>query len=761
MVSRSTPKNDIDGSNFSYKHDILTAMRLIRWCDASIKIGFYLLFGLVPLLLTPWNYELFEYNKMIAVYVVTALIATSWIVKSIAQKEFRVARTPLDIPLGLFVASQLVSTLLSIDPHVSWLGYYSRFNGGMWSIISYVILYYALVSNGDLFTKEIKDTVHAANTSSKHKQKSTIAVRFVSTIPALLKAGVVTAVLVAFYGVLERLGIDKHLWVQDVQNRVFSTLGQPNWLAAYIVGLMPIPWALAIKQLSEKETGSRPSFLLSFVISLLFFVVLLFTRSRSGLLGFLVMDVIFWGYLWLSTKQPIRDIKTWPIFKPLAFLHIAFALAIWINGTGSVGIDKFVTFQGWKSALQNVSVRQRSPTETATPSAVVAGPALEVGGTESAVIRKYVWQAAVNAWASSVKTKLIGTGTETFAFAFYQHRPVGHNQTSEWDFLYNKAHNEYLNYLATTGALGLGSYLLFIATCILWFVKVHRPQVSVGKGNDPAINIALFAGWASVLVTNFFGFSVVALQLFLFLFPALILVSEPKYMKTATVPVKIPTWFSWLVTVGGLFLITRICSYWYADTLYASGYRLVRSGNFGAAIPAFTGAIRINGNEPAYHDELGSAYATLAVAAFEGSNATQAAQLATLAVGESIAAINTSPNNVNLYKTRTKIYYTLSSLEPTFNAKAVETLEYAVKLSPNDPKIYYNLAILLGREGDSNKAIEYLEKAKALKSNYRDAYYALWVFYTEEKKPSEARAILQEYLTKVDPNDQDFQERIK
>ncbi len=52
-------------------------------------------------------------------------------------------------------------------------------------------------------------------------------------------------------------------------------------------------------------------------------------------------------------------------------------------------------------------------------------------------------------------------------------------------------------------------------------------------------------------------------------------------------------------------------------------------------------------------------------------------------------------------------------------------------------------------------------KAKSLKSNYRDAYYALWVFYTEEKKPSEARTILQEYLTKVDPNDQDFQERIK
>ena len=107
------------------------------------------------------------------------------------------------------------------------------------------------------------------------------------------------------------------------------------------------------------------------------------------------------------------------------------------------------------------------------------------------------------------------------------------------------------------------------------------------------------------------------------------------------------------------------------------------------------------------------------------------------------------------------MYYTLSSLDPTFNAKAVETLQYAITLSPNDPKIYYNLAILLGREGESEQAIQHLQKAKILKPNYRDVYYALWVFFTDEKKPNDARAVLQEYLTNIDPNDKDFLERMK
>ena len=102
-------------------------MSLATWADRIIRWGFYLLFGLVPLLLTPWNYELFEYNKMMAVYALTILIVGAWIIKMISGKEFRIAKTPLDIPIALFVTSQLVSSLFSMDPHVSWFGYYSRF----------------------------------------------------------------------------------------------------------------------------------------------------------------------------------------------------------------------------------------------------------------------------------------------------------------------------------------------------------------------------------------------------------------------------------------------------------------------------------------------------------------------------------------------------------------------------------------------------------------------------------------------------------
>jgi len=726
---------------------------VIHWQNRIIRCGFYLLFGVAPLLLTPWNYELFEYNKMMVVYAIAVIIGTAWIGKSILQKEFRVAKTPLDIPILLFVFSQFTSALFSIDPHVSWFGYYSRFNGGMWSVITYVLLYYAFLSNRDAFAtgkENISVSAHQRVNASMRTLTDTL-----TPLTRLLKISLITAALVALYGVLERLGIDKHIWVQDVQNRVFSTLGQPNWLAAYLVALMPIAWAMVVNRKQRTENRFYSPSVFYFLLSVLFFTVLLFTRSRSGLLGFLVADVVFWGLVFarppLAKNQGVAF--SW---LPITF-HILFALVVFMNGTGIEKLDKWISLRGLQQRIQNQSVALNSqPT----------GPALETGGTESGVIRAYVWEGAINAWKSTPKTMAIGTGTETFAFTFYQFRPVGHNRTSEWDFLYNKAHNEYLNYLATTGIFGLGSYLLILGTFIFWVVKQRVIRVNVSmrqKKNADTIDtsdtltLALFAGWSSVLVTNFFGFSVVVTQLMLFLFPAIIGMLSPNYELPYTKYQKdLPSWWTWLTGIAGLYVLIQIGLYWYADTQFARGYQLNRTGAYAQAVPFFAMASMINPNEPLYHDEHATAISALAVTAMYENDATKASEFAQQAITESSTAIRISPNNVNFLKSLTRVLYTLSSLHPAYNTKAIETLKQAALLSPNDPKIYYNLAILVGQENDTEGAIAYLLKAKTLKTDYRDAYHALYVFYSEKKQDKQAQAVLQEYIDTVNPKDEQF-----
>jgi len=444
-------------------------------CNWAIRVGFALLFILIPLILTPWNYELFEYNKMTAAYGITALIVTAWVIRMIQMQKITVAKTPFDIPIGLFFLSQLISTIFSMDPHISWFGYYSRFNGGLSSTITYILLYYACVSNKDILR---------------------------AFLPTLLKVSCSTAVVVASYGIAEHFGIDKNIWVQDVQSRVFSTLGQPNWLAAYLIACIPVAWAMS---LGVKNRETRIRGIIGLTLSGLFFLTLLYTRSRSGLLAFTITDILFWGILaapyWpliiRRSKLGVSSLfdafrRSW-LFIPLVTCHVILFILVFFTGTNIDRIDRWFTAPGWKNVL--VQITSRKPRDTSAPAQTQnaedgksatapaaegqsehtgdkpAGPLLETGGTESGTIRKYVWEAALIAWRSSVKTFLIGTGTETFAFAFYQFKPVGHNLTSEWDFLYNKAHNEYLNYLATTGILGLGTYLFFIGSVIYFCFK--------------------------------------------------------------------------------------------------------------------------------------------------------------------------------------------------------------------------------------------------------------------------------------------------
>ena len=122
-------------------------MKLLNILNKTIEYSFYLLFFLVPLALTGDTSELFEFNKLWVTFILTVVIGAAWVLKMVVKKEFRIQKTPLDIPIAVFLGSQVLSTIFSLDTHVSLWGYYSRFNGGLLSILSYVFLYYAFVSN--------------------------------------------------------------------------------------------------------------------------------------------------------------------------------------------------------------------------------------------------------------------------------------------------------------------------------------------------------------------------------------------------------------------------------------------------------------------------------------------------------------------------------------------------------------------------------------------------------------------------------------
>lgn len=654
-----------------------------------IFLLFALLLFFVPIVLWPFTSEVFEFNKMVLVYGLTVLITGSWIIRSIQEGKFVFSRTILDKPLLIFLGTQLIATILSIDPTTSWLGYYSRFNGGLLSTICYSLLYWAFVSNFDE-----KDALK------------------------LIKIFLGSSVIVSIYGVLEHFGIDKQYWVQDVQSRVFSSLGQPNWLAAWVVALMPITWALTLK-----EKVKSLNYWVYFAVSVLLFWTLIFTKSRSGILGIGIAGLIFWGGVLFYSKSNLKD-----IIKPVLITGFSILAISLISGTQ------------WTPSLSAILNHKTTQTQKE-----VQGPALETGGTESGTIRKIVWKGALDVWSHY---PVFGTGVETFAYSYYQYRPKEHNTVSEWDFIYNKAHNEFLNIAANSGTTGLLSYLSVIVFSVILFVKSLK--------NQKYFALAFLAGFISLSATNFFGFSVVPTQLEFYLFPAFIVAIaggekqiSPKTKKLSGVQAALT-----IVTIGlAGYLLILITNYWYADYFYSMGKAYNGTKQMGKAISFLSNAIDLEPYQALYHNELASAYSATALGYGQQKDASSAAKFAQLAISESQKAVGLSPANLNLKRTQFGIFVMLSSLNPNYLLNARAVLIDAIKYAPTDAKLYYNLGLTYARTGMLDLALSTLKTAVDLKPNYREARLGYAILLIDRKENAEAKTQLEYILKNIDPND--------
>lgn len=667
-------------------------------CDRLVEFSFYLLFFLVPLILTPWNYELFEFNKMLLTYFFTTIIVATWLIKMAVEKRLIFRRTILDIPLILFLGSQIISTIYSIDRHTSLWGYYSRCNGGLFSTISYLLLYWAYVSNMD-------------------KEKALQTIRYI----------LYTTTLVALYGIAEHFGIDAEFWVQLVQERVFSTLGQPNWLAAWLVALIPLTWALVLSG-KEKLFKKRLLPFVGYGLLAIFYLCLLYTKSRSGLFGLAVAYAAFWGLIGLTNLKRLKK-----LIKPFVIINLILVILTAIVGTP------------WTpQASQLINKFRPQPTPKPEEATISAESEPVPFVSESGDIRKIVWQGAIQIWKDY---PIFGTGVETFGYSYYWHRPRAHNDVSEWDLLYNKAHNEYLTILANTGLVGLITYLGLIGAFIIWVLK---------RGIKSRLIIALFAGYVSILVTNFFGFSVVAVNLLFFLIPAtaMVLVEKEKEEKAKAMEIKTRQKIAIIIIlILGLSTIIYLAKFWYADTRFAVAEKLNDTAWYERAYNELQTAINLHPGEPYYYSELSLSLAGLAKLADEANDASLSAQFAEMAVNESDEALKISPYHLNFWKKRAKMFISLTELDSQYQQNALDTLLYAAELAPTDAKVFYNLGLLYSQIGQMETAIKTMEHAVELKPNYNNARYALALFYEEGGKIKETREQLEYILEKINPTD--------
>ncbi|HUD04419.1 MAG TPA: O-antigen ligase family protein [Patescibacteria group bacterium] len=805
-------------------------MKLFNFCNKVIEYSFYLLFFLIPLAFTSDTSELFEFNKLWLTFIITIVIGLAWITKMVIRKEIKIQRTLLDIPILLFLASQIISSFLSLDMHVSLWGYYSRFNGGLFSIFAYVFLYYAFVSNlrdeqkeekakfefkkiylyiagiivfviGLLVSSQIKNPDMAGipyqGLATLTTALASFTVLMLAAPKGILKrsfyAILSSALLVILWGLPSHFGYDPtcllfrgtfdvSCWTEAFQPRVriFSTLGQPDWLAAYLAALLPLIAALLINSVSDVKLTFDKTFaflkthpfwlgtaLFAFFVAT--YAALMYAGSRSAILAiWVILPVFLLAYGWFYLK-PKFDKKNLTVdFKLAVVVLLTIGIVPFFAGQpfGQLNIFTLSGLQQHFAKPTAVTKTNSKVTPTSPPSPVAIG---ELGGTDSGKIRLLVWKGAVDIW---LHNPIFGSGLETYAFAYYQYRPAAHNLTSEAKYLYNKAHNEYLNYLATTGTVGIITYLFMIGAFLFVSCKSLFARRKKLTGTD-FIALSLLAGYGTVLITNFFGFSVVMVNILFYLFPAFVFLLLGKINFEKTLSFSLVKKESYdlnkaqkaliiiFILLSG-YLIYTLISYWNADRYYyyGLGYDNPSMAAYDKAYPFLKMAVATRPSEPTFLDEFAYNNAVLGASILaqvtqqpnqqnQSQNTAIAKQLIDTAIADTNQVTTEHPNDIIFWKTKVRIFYTLSQVNPQYLPLALAAIKQAAKLAPTDADVSYNLGVLQGQNGDSKNAVATLQNTIKLKADYAQAYYALGIFYRQLAVDKNGKVVDQTYNQKA------------
>lgn len=121
--------------------------KIAKTFDAIITVSLTALFFGLPIFFTGVTSQGIVFEKQLYFYFWLLIGLVAWVSKGIIAGEMRIRRTPLDIPIGIFVLVYGISTLFSVDRWESFWGSYGDPSRGLLSVIAIALAYYLIASH--------------------------------------------------------------------------------------------------------------------------------------------------------------------------------------------------------------------------------------------------------------------------------------------------------------------------------------------------------------------------------------------------------------------------------------------------------------------------------------------------------------------------------------------------------------------------------------------------------------------------------------
>ncbi len=446
--------------------------KLSVFCDKVIEAGWLVALIVVPLFFNIYSQRVFEPDKLFLLRAISLLIVTAWVIRFIdsgairSNSEFEkmqganlkkwIFNMPLVLPTLLLAGIYLLSTLFSITPGISLWGSYTRLQGTV-TMFSYLIVFFSILG-----------------LMRKREQ--------VNLLWIIL---ILTSVPISIYGLLQHLHLDPIQWggerAASVPSRVVSTMGNPIFLGAYLIMVIPVTLARIVETFLvflDRKQRAISSLLIIFLyvfIMGLQLLCLLFTQSRGPFLGLLggLYFFIFLSLLYLRRKDANQGcLNRHEIIK--AFVFTALSIPV-----GVIPAYLFLTFlkRGfrwlWFSWLIHavltgailVLLVLPHPSFSSFQKFPFLGRLVQLSDTEtgSVKVRMLIWKGTIELLKADPLRAVIGYGPESIQTIYPRYYPPALAQHAYRSSPVDRSHNETFDVFVTTGLLGLGVYIFFIA----------------------------------------------------------------------------------------------------------------------------------------------------------------------------------------------------------------------------------------------------------------------------------------------------------
>jgi len=626
--------------------------------------------ALVPLVFMLQANEAFETAKALAFYLFVSVSAGSFFASAAVDPALvpKLRVTSLTFPAaGLLLAySFSLIKSVSINPHSFPL------NFQFFMLIAFCSLLFLLLTSA--FSK--KDIV------------------------LIISAALIPHAITALYGLFQYMGFDWISWVSFGEGRVYSTLGNPDYMAAQFTLLLPVSAALFMMSSSLAKRVFYAALCLAFIF------LIIVSHGRGA---------------WLA----------------MAFSFIAFPFALAYTGGSGIFKKYRAFFTGAAAVLVIMAVIFMVPNPLNKNSILERIKHGFDRTSDSVAVRLFYWESALR---MAELNPFFGVGPGGFSLntALYQRMVLDRWEKTAPDMaekvqphveLY--AHNDILQNLSETGYIGLSAFIWFILTML--YLALKPPALSV----NPYIYLkaALFTSVAAFIVNGLLNFPWRVMPTISLLYTLAACIALTSGIRAYSPGPALSRSIAVIFIFISIYVPVTQARSLYANISIKNGQAHFAQKNYTAARDTFEKALK-SGPRGTDRIEL----------LLYAGNAHHALSNADRGIEYYLEGIKMFPNFIESHYNVANIYMQTGRTD-----KAIEEFNKVLALNPKFSAAHNNLANIYFNRGDFAKAREMY--ALAVKTNPKsvEARYNLGAALFRDKKYKEAKEQLLEAL-KIDPN---------